>query len=125
MPIRDHDFANAVLEIFARRGLAAGEVMWVSRLEQFWAQTRLRRSDLLAALAQLATDGLLDFEEQGEQVNLALTAAGERKAQEVLRSEIDYGGHYLRQQLFPRLRTRIEAESASGGGRRDYEQYRA
>lgn len=121
MAFSEHDISNAILEIFASRGLVAGDVMWVSRLEQFWVQTQLRRSDLVAGIAQLCTEGLLELEEQGDQVNLSLTDRGEDRARGILLSKIEFTGRHLRQNVFPHLRTRIEAESASGGGRREYE----
>lgn len=123
MPITDNDIRNAVLELFARKGLLAGDVMWMSRLEQFWAQTRLRRADLASGLAQLCTECLIDLEDQGDQVNLSLTLSGEEKARDVLLSEVDYCGRYLRQEILPTLRTRIEPLRSDRGGRREYEQY--
>jgi hypothetical protein len=38
MQITDVDIKNTVLELFARRGLVHGDVMWLSRLEKFWGR---------------------------------------------------------------------------------------
>ena len=121
MQITDVDIKNTVLELFARRGLAQGDVMWLSRLEQFWAETRLRRSDLVTAIAVLCSEQLLILEEQDSQTSVSLSQAGEEKAAEVLASGVDYWGRYLREELLPGVRTNPQSPRADGGGRRGYE----
>lgn len=121
MQITDVDIKNTVLELFARRGLAQGDIMWLSRLEQFWAETRLRRSDLVTAIAVLCSEQLLILEEQDSQTSVSLSQAGEEKAAEVLASGVDYWGRYLREELLPGVRTNPQSPRADGGGRRGYE----
>ncbi len=121
MQITDVDIKNTVLELFARRGLAQGDVMWLSRLEQFWAETRLRRSDLVTAIAILCSEQLLMLEEQDKETSVSLSQAGEAKAAEVLASGVDYWGRYLREELLPGVRTNPQSPRADGGGRRGYE----
>lgn len=121
MQITDVDIKNTVLELFARRGLAQGDVMWLSRLEQFWAESRLRRSDLVTAIAVLCSEQLLILEEQDSQTSVSLSQAGEEKAAEVLASGVDYWGRYLREELLPGVRTNPQSPRADGGGRRGYE----
>ena len=122
MEITELDIQNTVLELFARKGLVEGDVMWLSRLEQFWSETRLRRSDLVAGLAHLCSDDLIELEEQKDgETSVALTAAGEVKAKDILNGGADYWRKYLREELLPSVRTRNDRPNASGRGRRDYE----
>jgi hypothetical protein len=114
--ISDHDLQNAVLELFAQRGLQAGDVMWLSRLETFWSQTRLRRWDLVVAISQLCSQGVLDVEQLGDQVNLSLTAPGEQRVTQ------EHGAgeflRFLQEELMPAVRQRVRAEGDPGRDRR-------
>jgi hypothetical protein len=122
MEITELDIQNTVLELFARKGLVEGDVMWLSRLEGFWDETRLRRSDLVAGLAHLCTEDLILLEEQSDGVtSVSLTAAGEVKAKNILAGGADYWRRYLREELLPAVRTRSDKPNAGGRGRRDYE----
>jgi hypothetical protein len=122
MEITELDIQNTVLEVFGRKGLVEGDVMWLSRLEQFWGETRLRRSDLLAGLARLCSEGLIELEEQTDgETSVALTAHGERKARDLLANGADYWRRYLRDELLPAMRVRAERPRADGSGRRSYE----
>ncbi|MGH8518306.1 MAG: hypothetical protein ACREUE_12700 [Panacagrimonas sp.] len=122
MEITELDIQNTVLELFARKGLVEGDVMWLSRLEQFWAETWLRRADLVAGLAHLCSEDLIVLEEQADGVTcVALTTAGELKAKSILAGGADYWRKYLREELLPSVRTRSETPNAGGRGRRDYE----
>lgn len=122
MEITELDIQNTVLELFARKGLVEGDVMWLSRLEQFWTETRLRRADLVTGLAHLSSAGLIELEEQTDgETSVALTAAGEAKAKDILSGGADYWRRYLREELLPSVRTRDDQPNASGKGRRDYE----
>lgn len=122
MEITELDIQNTVLELFARKGLVEGDVMWLSRLEQFWTETRLRRSDLVAGLAHLCSEDLIELESQIDgETSVALTAEGETKAKDILAGGADYWRRYLREELLPSVRTRNELPDASGKGRRDYE----
>jgi hypothetical protein len=122
MEITELDIQNTVLELFARKGLVEGDVMWLTRLEQFWAETRLRRADLVAGLAHLCSEDLIALEEQADGVTcVALTATGEAKAKAILAGGADYWRRYLREELLPSVRTRNDQPNASGRGRRDYE----
>ncbi|TDU26910.1 hypothetical protein DFR24_3942 [Panacagrimonas perspica] len=119
--ITDVDIKNTVLELFARRGLAQGDVMWLSRLEKFWADTRLRRSDLVTAIAMLCSEHMLVIDEQDGETCLSLSPEGESRAAEILATGVDYWGRYLREELLPGVRTTQQAPGADGGGRRQYE----
>jgi len=121
MDITEVDIQNTVLELFGRKGLVQGDVMWLSRLVGFWTETRLRRSDLLSGIAQLCSKGLIDIEEDGAETCLSLTQAGEDKTREILREGADYWSRHLREELLPAVRVRKEQPRADGGGRRDYE----
>lgn len=121
MQITDVDIKNTVLELFARRGLAQGDVMWLSRLEKFWAETRLRRSDLVTAVALLCSEQLIVLEEQGSETCVSLSQDGESRAAEILASGVDYWGRYLKEELLPGVRTASREPRADGGGRRQYE----
>jgi hypothetical protein len=122
MEITELDIQNTVLELFARKGLVQGDVMWLSRLEQFWSETRLRRADLVAGLARLCSEGLIELEEPSAgETSVALTASGEAKARDILAGGADYWRRYLRDELLPQVRTRDEQANAAGKGRRDYE----
>lgn len=122
MEITELDIQNTVLELFARKGLVEGDVMWLSRLEQFWSETRLRRADLVAGLAHLCSEELIEIEtpKDGE-TSVSLTAQGEVKAKAILSGGADYWRRYLREELLPLVRTRDDQPNASGRGRRDYE----
>lgn len=122
MHITESDIQNTLLELFARKGLAEGDIMWMSRLEQFWADTRLRRSDLVTGIAMLCSNGLLDMEEQDGETSLFLTRDGEKTATAILDAGTNYCTRYLREQLLPKVRLKAEVQRADGSGRRDYEQ---
>jgi len=121
MQITDVDIKNTVLELFARRELAQGDVMWLSRLEKFWGETRLRRSDLVTAIAMLCSEQMLILEEQGGETCVSLSQAGENRAAEILGTGVDYWGRYLREELLPGVRKTARSPRADGGGRREYE----
>jgi hypothetical protein len=122
MEITELDIQNTVLELFARKGLVEGDVMWLSRLEQFWSETRLRRADLVAGLAHLCSEELIELEEPKDgETSVALTAKGEAKAKGILAGGADYWRRYLREELLPQVRTRDDQPNAAGKGRRDYE----
>lgn len=122
MHITDADIQNTLLELFARKGLVEGDILWMSRLEQFWADTRLRRSDLLTGVATLCSKGLLDMDDQDGEINLSLTCDGAKTATAILDAGTNYCTRYLREQLLPKIRLKDEARPADGSGRRGYEQ---
>jgi len=122
MHITDADIQNTLLELFARKGLAEGDIMWMSRLEQFWGETRLRRSDLVTGIAVLCSNGLIDMEEQDGETNLSLTPEGAKKALAILDAGTNYCTRYLREELLPAVRVYSEAPRNDGSGRRGYEQ---
>lgn len=119
MQITEADIQNTLLELFARKGLAHGDQMWLSRLEHFWNDTRLRRGDLVYGIAQLCTAGLLDMEEHGNETCLSLTESGEAKAQALQASGVNYCGRYLREELLPSVRLRADPPRADGVDRRE------
>lgn len=121
MQISESDIQNTVFEVFATRGLAAGDVMWLTRLEQFWTETRLRRSDLVSGIAQLCSQGLLDIEELDGETSLSLTAAGNQRAADLLSPGVGYWGRYLQKELLPAVRIVAQPQRPDGQGRRDYE----
>ena len=121
MEISETDIQNTVLELFASRGLEEGDMMWLSRLETFWLETRLRRQDLLNGVAQLCSKGLLDLEELDGQTGLSLTSEGRRRATEVLGAGVGYWSRYLREELLPAVRVVAKPGAPVGPGRREYE----
>lgn len=118
MQITAEDIQNTILECFGHRGLSTDEAMWLSRLELFWKETRLRRSDLLNGVAQLCTMGLLAMEALEDQTDLYLTSAGESRSKELLASGKDYWGRYLRDKLLPSVRVKDLPLPEGGSGRR-------
>ena len=121
MQISETDIQNTVLALFLSPGVEQGEVMWLSRLEKFWVETRLRRADLLTGVVQLCAQGLLDIEEEGSETRLSLTATGQQRAEEILRAGAGRWGQYLHKQLLPAVRVVNKPELQAGSGRRDYE----
>ncbi len=121
MQISESDIQNTVFELFATRGLAEGDAMLLTRLEQFWTETRLRRSDLVSGIAQLCSQGLLNIEELDGETSLSLTAAGNQRAAGVLSAGVGYWGRYLQKEVLPAMRVVAQPERPDGQGRRDYE----
>ncbi len=121
MEISPIDARNTLLELFARRGLVEGDVVWLSRLETFWATTPLRRSDLVVGICQLSADEMVVVEELDDETCLSLTPVGEEMAAEILRAGAGSWGRYLKEELLPGVRFGAKVRPSSGGGRRAYE----
>jgi hypothetical protein len=112
---------NTILAMFATRGLGHGEMVWLSRFEEFWAQLRLRRADLLDGLADVCTSGWLDLEEHGGKTTLALSPDGEKRARKLYDGGLRDVDCYVREQILATMRFQEEQPRKPGAGRRWHE----
>jgi hypothetical protein len=107
--------------MFATRGLGHGEMVWLSRFEEFWAQIRLRRADLLDGLAEVCTNGWLDLEEHGGKTTLALSPDGEKRALALVDGGLTDVQRYVREQILVSMRFLPEQPRKTNAGRRWHE----
>ena len=121
MQVSGVDIQNAMLQLFRDRGLAAGDELSLARLEHFWAETRLRRSDLLDGLVRLAASGLIILDDHEGESYLALTEAGAQRGLSFSESGRLPWNQYLHDVLLPGVRRQARAVPQSLNGRRSYD----
>ncbi|HKY89608.1 MAG TPA: hypothetical protein VJM11_01160 [Nevskiaceae bacterium] len=111
-----------VLAMFATRGLGQGDLVWLSRFEEFWAQkTQLRRSDLLDALAEVCSNDWMVIEEHEGRSALALTPKGDLLAKTIVSRGLTDVHRYARDHVLSGMRFRDSLPNTRGLGRRWHE----
>lgn len=113
---------KTILAMFATRGLGHGDMVWLSRFEEFWIkQTHLRRGDLLEGLADVCSNDWLDLEEHDGRTSLQLTPKGELLAQTIVARGLTDVAGFVREQVIEGMRFRASQPDARGTGRRWHE----
>lgn len=121
MQVSGVDVQNAMLQLFRDRGLTVGDELSLARLEHFWPQTCLRRSDLLDGLVRMAAGGLIILDDHAGEPYLALTDAGAARALTFSESGRLSWGQYLHDVLLPGVRRQAQAAAQNLNGRRSYD----
>jgi len=121
MQLSGVDVQNSMLQLFRDSGLAEGDELPLTRLEQLWGQTALRRSDLLDGLVRLAAGGLIVLEDDRADTNVVLTEAGAVATRALVDKRKASWNQYLQSDLLPALRCTLLPEKEGRGGRRSYE----
>lgn len=111
-----------ILATFAIRELVEGDIVWLSRFEEFWDQTtQLRRSDLLEGLAHVCSKGWIYLDEDGGRTSLTLTSTGAELASAIVSSGLTDVRHYAREQVLAAMRFHDTSPDSRGLGRRWHE----
>lgn len=121
MKLPPETLQNTILAMFETRNLRHGDMVWLSRFESFWAETSLRRADLLEGLADLCTHGWIDLEDQDEKTWLALTHKGEVRARMIVSRGLNDVERYVREEVLGPLRFHTLSPNENGTGRRWHE----
>lgn len=112
---------KTILAMFAIRDLQNGDMVCLSRFEEFWARIPLRRSDLLDGLADVCSRGWIEIEEHSGETFLVLSPRGEFLARTIVASGVTDIQLYVREQVFGPLRLESRQANALGVGRRGHE----
>jgi hypothetical protein len=113
---------KTILAMFATRGLGQGDMVWLSRFEEFWnKQTHLRRSDLLEGLADVCTNDWVYLEEHDGRTALQLSPKGDLLAKTIVSGGLTDVPAYVREQMLAGMRFRALQPNARGAGRRWHE----
>ena len=121
MKLSAQETQNSLLQLLFERGPVGARNIPLGRVEEIWAETTLRRGDLLEAIVHLSALGHLVITDTDTDALVSLTVPGIIAARGTRAPEGQPWGEHLHQTLLPRQRPAPSASAGQGRGRRSYE----
>lgn len=125
MKLTPEETQNTLLQLLFERGPVGARNISLNLVAEIWAETTLRRGDLLDAIVRLSAIGHLSIADHDGDTRLSLTVPGVIAARAARAPGDQAWGEHLHKTLLPGQRQRQVPASEGGRGRRGYETGRA
>jgi hypothetical protein len=112
---------NTLLQLLFERGPAGARNISLNQVAELWAETTLRRGDLLDAIVRLSAIGHLTIADSDGDTLLSLTVPGVIAARAARAPDDQTWSEHLHKTLLPRQRQPKAPSPEGSRGRRGYE----
>lgn len=119
MKLTPEETQNTLLQLLFERGPIGARNISLNLVAEIWAETTLRRGDLLDAIVRLSAIGHLTITDQDGDTLLSLTLPGVIAARAMRAPDSQPWGQHLQKELLPRQRQRQVPAMESGRRRHE------